>query len=93
MRAVQAVAEVAEAGQDEFVRVQAAIHHRSIDNDIRIVLVDEREPFRGGNNAHEPDGACARFSKQVRLMHGALDGWRRYADGRDEPPPTRPPAR
>ena len=36
---------------------------------------------------------CTRFSKQVRLMHGALDGWRRYADGHDEPPPTRPPAR
>lgn len=36
---------------------------------------------------------CTRFSKQVQLMHGALDGWRRYTDGPDEPPPTRPPTR
>jgi predicted anti-sigma-YlaC factor YlaD len=31
---------------------------------------------------------CTRFSTQVRLMRGALDGWRRYADGRDEAPPA-----
>jgi hypothetical protein len=30
---------------------------------------------------------CTRFSHQVRLMHRAMEGWRGYADGRDEPPP------
>ena len=35
---------------------------------------------------------CTRFSQQVRLMRGAMDGGRRYADGRDETPATRPPA-
>lgn len=34
---------------------------------------------------------CTRFSKQVKLMHGAVDGWRRYADGRDTAPPAHPP--
>ena len=31
---------------------------------------------------------CTRFSQQVRLMHGALEGWRRYADGKDDTPPV-----
>lgn len=32
---------------------------------------------------------CTRFSQQVRLMRGAMDGWRRYTDGPDraDPPP------
>ncbi|WP_338414151.1 zf-HC2 domain-containing protein [uncultured Sphaerotilus sp.] len=36
---------------------------------------------------------CTRFSKQVHLMRGAMDGWRRYADGSDERSPTSPPGR
>jgi predicted anti-sigma-YlaC factor YlaD len=28
---------------------------------------------------------CTRFSKQVRLMRAAMDGWRRYS-GPDNPP-------
>jgi predicted anti-sigma-YlaC factor YlaD len=31
---------------------------------------------------------CTRFSQQVQLMHGALEGWRRYADGKDDTPPV-----
>lgn len=31
---------------------------------------------------------CTRFSRQVRLMHGAPDDWRRYADGNDQTPPA-----
>jgi hypothetical protein len=34
---------------------------------------------------------CTRFSKQVHLMRGAMDGWRRHADGGDDQPSTRPP--
>jgi hypothetical protein len=35
---------------------------------------------------------CTRFSNQVQLMRGAMDGWRRYADSGDTSDPTRPPA-
>jgi hypothetical protein len=35
---------------------------------------------------------CTRFSQQVHLMRGALQNWRRYADGDDEATPTRPTA-
>jgi hypothetical protein len=34
---------------------------------------------------------CTRFSRQVRLMQGALDGWRRYAEGGDSTDTLRPP--
>jgi hypothetical protein len=33
---------------------------------------------------------CTRFSQQVHLMRGALDGWRRQADGMDEEAPPAP---
>ncbi len=31
---------------------------------------------------------CTRFSAQVQLMHGAMDGWRSYTDGKDPAPPV-----
>jgi predicted anti-sigma-YlaC factor YlaD len=32
---------------------------------------------------------CSRFSKQVHLMRGALEDWRRQASGTDDAPPAR----
>src|SRR2546422_7141401 len=54
-RAVQTIAEVAEPGDDEFVRVELAIDDGRVDLDVGMMLLDERHALRRGDDAGHAD--------------------------------------
>ena len=59
-RAVEPIAEVAEAGDDELVRVEPAIDDRRVDVDVGMVPLDERDAFGRRDDADDADGRARR---------------------------------
>ena len=58
-RAEEAVACVAEPGQDVAVRVEFAIERRAVDGDIGVRVVDARDTFGGRDQAQKADARGA----------------------------------
>ena len=57
LRPVQSIAEVPQPWQDELVLVQSPVDCRRVDLDIRMLLLDQRDPFRRGDDADHANGA------------------------------------
>src|ERR1700687_3423399 len=73
-RAVKPIAEIAEPGHDVLVLVQLAVDHRRVDVGARMMPFDERDAFRGGDDADDPDGSCARALEHVERGDRASAG-------------------
>ena len=63
-RAVQSIAEIAETRHDVLLRVQLPIDDGRVDDDVRMLPLDERHAFGRGDDADDPDArAPARASR------------------------------
>ena len=64
-RTVQAIAEIAETRDDEFLLVEAAIDDRRVDDDVGMVPLDERDALGCGDDAHDAHAFGARAPEHI----------------------------
>src|SRR5262245_14717887 len=74
LRSVQAIAGVAEAGNDIAVLVEMAVDGRGIDGHVGMVRVEVLEPFRTRQETHELDGAGPRLLETLDGGHRRVSG-------------------
>ncbi len=83
MRAVETIAEIPEARNDERILVESAIHGGGVNVDLGTVFCEPRDPLRSRDDAEETDVTRVLLSKETNGGHGRASSREHWVEQKD----------